>query len=68
MAEISIKAYLLLENVKILLTTWSRFLQINLKICVALPEATPSPFGTATLRLASLGGQMRSALAQQFYQ
>ena len=24
----------------------------NLKICVALPEATPSPFGTATLRLA----------------
>ena len=37
---------------------------------VALPEATPSPFGTATLRLAPsalaparapLGGQMRSA-------
>ena len=29
--------------------------------CVALPEATPSPFGTATLLLATLGGQMRSA-------
>ena len=28
---------------------------------VALPEATPSPFGTATLLLAALGGQMRSA-------
>ncbi|MBQ7536953.1 MAG: hypothetical protein IJT14_02410 [Rickettsiales bacterium] len=28
---------------------------------VALPEATPSPFGTATLLLAVLGGQMRSA-------
>ena len=30
-------------------------------IYVALPEATPSPFGTATLHLAALGGQMRSA-------
>ena len=30
-------------------------------IYVALPEATPSPFGTATLLLAALGGQTRSA-------
>ncbi len=35
------------------------------KTRVALPEATPSPFGTTTLLLAALGGQMRSAPAQQ---
>ena len=44
-------------------------LQVSFKTRVALPEATHSPFGTATLRLAPcrrsraspLGGQMRSA-------
>ena len=33
----------------------------SLKFYVALPEATPSPFGTDTLPIAALGGQMRSA-------
>jgi hypothetical protein len=57
MVEILTKAYLLLANVRILLTIWLRFLQINLKICVALPEATPSRFGYASF----LCGQTRSA-------
>ena len=34
---------------------------------VALPEATPSPFGTATLPIATLGGQMRSALRNNIF-
>jgi len=39
-----------------------RSVKKKLLIYVAPPEATPSPFGTATLLLAALGGQMRSAL------
>ena len=34
---------------------------------VALPEATPSPFGTAMLLLAALGGTTRSAPRNKFF-
>ena len=36
-------------------------LQEKINSRVALPEATPSRFGTATLLLAALGGQTSSA-------
>ena len=39
-----------------------RSVKKKLLIYVAPPAATPSPFGTATLLLAPLGDQMRSAL------